>query len=102
MAVCIWAERRVYESDLLNLAGLAIGVKKLQVVFVLRNPQGLRHPSTEAGSPVGRPQQPFLPARAEQGPLAVSPGVWTYQLTEKRLAAVRGTKYWRDSKLNES
>ena len=42
---------------------------------------------------------------ALQGALAVAPGVWMYQLTDKGLAleaTVKGTKYWKDSDLNKN
>ncbi len=42
---------------------------------------------------------------AMQGALAVSPGVWMYQLTDKGLAleaTVKGIKYWKDADLNKS
>ena len=40
---------------------------------------------------------------AFQGALAVAPGVWLYQLTEKGVAlelTAKGTKYYKDDDLN--
>ncbi|MET0683395.1 MAG: hypothetical protein ABWZ29_08655, partial [Casimicrobiaceae bacterium] len=40
---------------------------------------------------------------AYQGAVAVSPGVWIYQVTDKGLAlelTAKGTKYYKDSDLN--
>ena len=60
-------------------AGLGFGVKKFQLVWV------------------------FDKGASYQGAVAVSPGVWLYQVTGDSLAVeltAKGTKYYKDSDLN--
>jgi lipid-binding SYLF domain-containing protein len=87
-------------------AGLGLGVKKFQVVFVFEDPakldafinQGWEFGAQTTAAPATGDQGGAL-----QGALSVSPGVWMYQLTDKGLAleaTAKGTKYWKDSDLN--
>jgi len=89
-------------------AGLGIGVKKFQVVFVFQDPAKLDafiNQGWEFGGQTTAAATTGDQGGALQGALAVSPGVWMYQLTDEGLAleaTVKGTKYWKDSKLNEN
>ena len=87
-------------------AGLGIGVKKFRLVWVFESKQALE-PFVNAGWAFGG--QASVAAKAGdkggsfQGAMAVSPGVWVYQLTDDGLAAeltAKGTKYYKDGDLN--
>lgn len=89
-------------------AGVGIGVKKFQVVFIFETPDKLEqfvNQGWEFGGQTTAAATTGEQGAAMQGALAVSPGVWMYQLTDKGLAleaTVKGTKYWKDSDLNPS
>ena len=87
-------------------AGLGFGVKKFQVVWVFETEAALNN-FVNSGWEFGG--QATAAAKAEdkgsayQGAVAVSPGVWIYQVTEKGLAlelTAKGTKYYKDDDLN--
>jgi len=87
-------------------AGIGIGVKKFQVVFVFETPDKLAafvNQGWEFGGQTTAAATTGGQGAALQGALSVSPGVWMYQLTDKGLAleaTVKGTKYWKDTALN--
>jgi lipid-binding SYLF domain-containing protein len=87
-------------------AGIGIGVKKFNVVFVFETPDKLDqfiNQGWEFGAQTTAAATTGDQGASMQGALAVSPGVWMYQLTEKGLAleaTAKGTKYWKDSDLN--
>ena len=89
-------------------AGLGIGVKKFQVVFVFETPDKLEaflSQGWEFGGQTTAAASTGDKGGSMQGALSVSPGVWIYQLTDKGLAVeatVKGTKYWKDEALNKS
>jgi lipid-binding SYLF domain-containing protein len=89
-------------------AGLGIGVKKFQVVFVFEDPAKLDafiNQGWEFGGQTTAAAATGDQGGSLQGALSVAPGVWMYQLTDKGLAleaTVKGTKYWKDSDLNPS
>ena len=89
-------------------AGIGIGVKKFQVVFVFESLDKLDQFVTqgwEFGAQTTAAATTGEKGAAMQGALAVAPGVWMYQLTDKGLAleaTVKGTKYWKDADLNKS
>lgn len=87
-------------------AGLGVGVKKYDLVFVFETQQALdafvrkgweySGQATAAAKARGK-------GKAYQGAVAVSPGVWLYQLTSTGLAAeltLKGSKYYQDKSLN--
>ena len=87
-------------------AGLGVGVKKFQVVFVFQTADKLDafvSQGWEFGAQTTAAATTGSQGGSMQGALAVSPGVWMYQLTDKGLAleaTAKGTKYWKDSALN--
>lgn len=87
-------------------AGLGFGVKQFSLVFVFDSPAALRRfvdSGWEFGGQGTIAASDGVQGGAVQSAVSVAPGVWVYQLTEKGLAAeltVRGTKYYRDSKLD--
>jgi lipid-binding SYLF domain-containing protein len=88
-------------------AGVGIGVKKFQVVFVFETADKLDafvNQGWEFGGQTTAAATTGEQGAALQGALSVSPGVWMYQLTDKGLAleaTVKGTKYWKDADLNK-
>jgi lipid-binding SYLF domain-containing protein len=87
-------------------AGLGIGAKKFQVVFVFQGSDKLDafvNQGWEFGGQTTAAATTGSEGASLQGALSVSPGVWLYQLTDKGLAleaTAKGTKYWKDSDLN--
>ncbi len=87
-------------------AGLGFGVKKFNLVWVFEKPDSL-NTFINSGWELGGQTTAGGAVKGEgvslQGALAVSPGVWLYQLTETGLAlelTAKGTKYYKDSDLN--
>ncbi len=87
-------------------AGLGVGVKKFSLVWVFEAPESFGK-FVDSGWELGG--QTSAAAKADdkggslQGALAVSPGVWLYQLTDKGLAlelTAKGTKYSKNDDLN--
>ncbi|SAK56648.1 lipoprotein [Caballeronia hypogeia] len=87
-------------------AGLGFGVKKFRQVWVFENASGLND-FIASGWTFGG--QATAAAKANEkgssyeGAIAVGPGVWLYQLTDKGLAVeltAKGTKYYKDDDLN--
>jgi lipid-binding SYLF domain-containing protein len=87
-------------------AGLGFGVKKFSLVWVFETPEGLAtfvNSGWELGGQTSVGAKAGETGVAFQGALAVSPGVWLYQLTDTGLAlelTAKGTKYYKDSDLN--
>jgi lipid-binding SYLF domain-containing protein len=87
-------------------AGLGLGVKKFQLVWVFENEQALNsfiNSGWEFGGQATAAAKSGDKGASYQGAVSVSPGVWLYQLTDKGLAfelTVKGTKYFKDSNLN--
>jgi len=87
-------------------AGLGFGVKKFSLVWVFENQSGLDtfvNSGWELGGQASAAAKAGETGAAMQGALAVSPGVWLYQLTDTGLAlelTAKGTKYYKDSDLN--
>lgn len=87
-------------------AGLGFGIKETQLVFVFQTAEAFNNFVTsgwEASSQGSLAATDGGRGMSMDGSVAVSPGVWLYQITGKGLAAqltVSGTKYYRDSELN--
>jgi len=87
-------------------AGLGFGVKKFSLVWVFETPQALDsfvNSGWELGGQTSVAAKVGEKGAAFQGALAVAPGVWVYQLTEKGLAlelTAKGTKYYKNDDLN--
>jgi lipid-binding SYLF domain-containing protein len=87
-------------------AGLGIGVKKFQLVWVFETDKALNdfiNSGWEFGAQATAAAKSGDKGAAYQGAVSVSPGVWLYQLTDKGLAlelTAKGTKYYKDSDLN--
>ncbi|WP_066737936.1 YSC84-related protein [Cupriavidus sp. D384] len=87
-------------------AGLGIGVKKFQLVWVFEKEAALND-FIQSGWTFGGQSTAAAKAgdsgTAYQGALAVGPGIWLYQITDKGLAlelTAKGTKYYKDDDLN--
>jgi lipid-binding SYLF domain-containing protein len=89
-------------------AGVGIGVKKFQVVFVFETADRLNafiSQGWEFGGQTTAAATTGDQGAAMAGALSVQPGVWMYQMTDKGVAVeatVKGTKYWKDRDLNKS
>lgn len=87
-------------------AGLGIGVKKFQLVWVFETEKALNDFVTsgwEFGGQATAAAKAGDKGAAYQGAVSVAPGVWLYQATDKGLAlelTAKGTKYYKDSDLN--
>lgn len=87
-------------------AGLGLGVKQFLLVFVFENEPALTifvNQGWEFGGQATAAATTGTKGNSMAGALAVSPGVWLYQITDKGLAlemTAKGTKYWKDGKLN--
>lgn len=87
-------------------AGLGMGVKKFQLVWVFENETALNDFITSGwafGGQATAAAKAGDKGSAYQGAIAVGPGVWLYQLTDKGLAielTAKGTKYYKDDDLN--
>jgi len=87
-------------------AGVGIGVKKFQVVFVFESADKLNafiNQGWEFGAQTTAAATTGEQGAALAGAMSVQPGVWMYQMTDKGLAVeatVKGTKYWKDEDLN--
>jgi lipid-binding SYLF domain-containing protein len=87
-------------------AGLGMGIKKYQLVWVFEN-EGALNKFVSSGWTLGGQATAAAKAgssgSAYQGAVAVGPGVWLYQITDKGLAlelTAKGTKYYKDEDLN--
>ena len=87
-------------------AGLGMGVKKFNVIFVFETKDALQkfvNSGWEFGGQTTAAAKGSDGGGAYQGAASVSPGVWVYQLTDKGLALEltgKGTKYFKDDDLN--
>jgi lipid-binding SYLF domain-containing protein len=87
-------------------AGLGLGVKKFRLVWVFQNQKEFSNfvnSGWEFGGQATAAAKKDDEGGALAGAVAVSPGVWLYQLTGDGLAlelTVKGTKYYKDDELN--
>lgn len=87
-------------------AGLGFGVKKFQLVWVFDDPKALDtfvNSGWQLGAQATASAKTGDKGSSYQGAVAVSPGVWLYQLTSDGLAlelTAKGTKYYKDEDLN--
>lgn len=87
-------------------AGLGFGVKKFQLVWVFETEKALNdftNSGWELGAQATASAKSGDKGTSYQGAVAVSPGVWLYQLSGDSLAlelTAKGTKYYKDTDLN--
>jgi lipid-binding SYLF domain-containing protein len=87
-------------------AGLGFGVKKFRLVWVFADEGALNkfiNSGWETGGQASAGAKAGGKGDAYQGAIAVSPGVWVYQLTDSGVAlelTAKGTKYYKDDDLN--
>jgi lipid-binding SYLF domain-containing protein len=87
-------------------AGLGFGIKKFQLVWVFETEQALSkfvNSGWEIGAQATASAKAGDKGKSYQGAVAVSPGVWLYQVSGDSLAVeltAKGTKYYKDSDLN--
>lgn len=87
-------------------AGLGMGVKKFKLVWVFETQERFNQ-FVNSGWTLGGQATAAAKAGGKgvafAGAIAVSPGVWLYQLTDTGLAlelTAKGTKYYKDNSLN--
>lgn len=87
-------------------AGLGLGAKKFQVLWVFETDKALNdfiNSGWEFGGEATAAAKAGDKGGAYEGAISVTPGVWIYQLTDKGLElglVAKGTKYYKDSDLN--
>jgi lipid-binding SYLF domain-containing protein len=87
-------------------AGLGMGIKKFRLVWVFENTKdldGFINSGWELGAQTTAAAKAGEQGAAFAGAMSVAPGVWLYQLTDDGLAlelTAKGTKYYKDDKLN--
>jgi lipid-binding SYLF domain-containing protein len=87
-------------------AGLGFGVKKFSLVWVFETTETLGtfiNSGWELGGQTSVAAKAGEKGAAFQDAMAVAPGVWLYQLTDKGVAlelTAKGTKYSKDDDLN--
>jgi lipid-binding SYLF domain-containing protein len=87
-------------------AGLGFGIKKFSLVWVFEKPDALAtfvNSGWELGGQASAAAKAGEKGAAFQDALAIAPGVWLYQLTDKGVAlelTAKGTKYYKDDDLN--
>jgi len=87
-------------------AGLGIGVKKFQLVWVFETTQALNNfinSGWEIGAQATASAKTGDKGASYQGAVSVAPGVWLYQVSGDSLAlelTAKGTKYYKDTELN--
>ena len=87
-------------------AGLGVGIKKYDLVFVFEDEKALEEFITKGWAYSG--QTSLVAKRGKKGnsfdgAAAISPGIWLYQLTSSGLAAeitLKSSKYYQDKDLN--
>lgn len=87
-------------------AGLGMGVKKFRLIWVFENQvdlDGFINSGWEISGQATAAAQTSGEGGAFAGAMSIKPGVWLYQLTDDGLAlelTAKGTKYYKDDKLN--
>jgi lipid-binding SYLF domain-containing protein len=89
-------------------AGLGVGVKDYRVIFVFEDQKALDsfvNSGWQASTDADAAAKSSTKGAAYSGAVAVAPGVWVYQITQKGLAlqlTLQGTKYYKDDNLNKN
>jgi lipid-binding SYLF domain-containing protein len=87
-------------------AGLGIGIKKFQLVWVFETAEALNkfvNSGWEISGQATASAKSGDKGASYQGAVSVAPGVWLYQVSGDSLAlelTAKGTKYYKDSDLN--
>lgn len=106
MAVDQATKKEVFMKMVEVQAGLGMGIKKFNAVFVFQNKQALDsfvNSGWEATAQTSAAAIDGNKGVALQGAISVSPGVWVYQITDQGLAldaTIKGTKYYKNDELN--
>ena len=106
IAVSNKTKKEVFMKMIELQGGLGMGVKKFNLVWVFETPDKLDtfvNSGWEIGAQTSAAAKVGDKGGAYQGAMAVSPGIWLYQLTESGLAlelTAKGTKYYKNDELN--
>jgi lipid-binding SYLF domain-containing protein len=107
LAVDNGSKKETFMKMLEVQAGLGFGIKQFEVVFVFETRAAMEqfvNQGWEFGGEATLAAKDGHVGGAMQGAVSVSPGIWMYQITEKGLAAeitAKGTRYYKDDKLNQ-
>ena len=99
MAVNNDTNHETFMDMITGTAGLGIGAKTYNVVFIFENEKALNDFTTNGwqfGGQATAAATDSVSGAAYQGAFSVSPGVWMYELTDKGLAlelTLKGAKY---------
>jgi lipid-binding SYLF domain-containing protein len=106
LAVSNKGKKEVFMKMVELQGGLGMGVKKFSLVWIFETPETLAtfiNSGWELGAQTSMAAKADDKGSAFQGAMAVSPGIWLYQLTESGLAlelTAKGTKYYKNDELN--
>jgi lipid-binding SYLF domain-containing protein len=106
LAVNNKTKQHTYMNMVSAQAGLGVGVKKYQVVFIFETEEALNsfiYKGWEFGGQITGAAKIADQGAAFQDAFRVGEGVWLYQLTDTGLAAeftLSGTKYFKADELN--
>ncbi len=99
-------KKEVFMKMLEVQAGLGLGIKKFNVVFVFDTEaavDGFINSGWEFGGQATAAVSDGQRGGSFEGAVSVMPGVWMYQMTDKGLALEatgKGTKYYKNDELN--
>ena len=99
-------KKRTYMKMVEVQAGLGMGVKRFQLVWVFATQSALDEfvdKGWTVGAQASAAAQKGDEGKSYTGAVAIAPGVWLYQLVESGLAlelTAKGTKYYKDDDLN--
>lgn len=106
LAVSREGKREIFMKMAQVQAGLGFGIKETQLIFVFQNRAAFDQFVNSGWEMSGQGSLAATDGAqglSLDGSVAVSPGVWLYQITGAGLAAqltISGTKYYRDDELN--
>jgi lipid-binding SYLF domain-containing protein len=106
LVVALPSKKETFMRFVEGSAGLGLGIKKYDVIFVFQNAAALNKfvaEGWEAGGQATAAAKVDDKGKTAEGAISVSPGVLVYQVTGKGLAAelgIKGTKYYADKDLN--
>jgi lipid-binding SYLF domain-containing protein len=106
MAVDNSSKKVTYMKMVEVQAGLGMGVKQFQLIWVFENKKALTdfvEKGWTFGAQASASAKKGSDGKSYTGALSVSPGVWVYQIVKNGLAlelTAKGTKYYKDDDLN--
>ncbi|MEG1159471.1 MAG: YSC84-related protein [Acidaminococcaceae bacterium] len=106
MAISNETDQEVFMKMQEFQAGLGLGIKEYALIFVFNNQElweDFVNNGWEFNAQATAAAEDGVNGASMQGALAITPGMWMYQMTTKGLAlelAVKGTRYFRDKRFD--